>query len=115
MAPQIEFMWWQGCPSWERALEMLRAEVERLGLDPAAVQVIEVSDEAEAARRGFPGSPTIRVDGEDIQSPGHEQPGGLSCRVYRRRDGRVSPLPDPQDVRDALERSARKEAVSERG
>ena len=43
----------------------------------------------------------MRVDGADVQPPGDE-PTGLTCRVYRRRDGRVSPLPDPEDVRDAL-------------
>ena len=31
-----------------------------------------------------------------------EQPAGLDCRVYRRRDGRVSPTPDPLDLRAAL-------------
>jgi hypothetical protein len=31
-----------------------------------------------------------------------DEPAGLTCRVYRRRDGRVSPLPDRADVRDAL-------------
>jgi hypothetical protein len=27
---------------------------------------------------------------------------GLTCRVYHLRDGRVSPVPDPDDVRDKL-------------
>ena len=31
-----------------------------------------------------------------------EEPAGLNCRVYVRRDGRVSPTPDPEDLRDAL-------------
>ena len=55
---------------------------------------------------GFVGSPTIRVDGRDVQPPGGE-PAGLTCRVYRLRDGRISPLPDRADVargaRSALE------------
>jgi hypothetical protein len=46
-------------------------------------------------------SPTIRIDGVDVQPPG-EEPVGLTCRVYHRRDGRISPTPDPADVRDAL-------------
>ena len=49
----------------------------------------------------FVGSPTIRVDGRDIQPP-DDEPVGLTCRVYRLRDGRVSPTPDPADLRDAL-------------
>jgi hypothetical protein len=42
------------------------------------------------------------VDGRDVQPPDPAEPAGLTCRVYRRRDGRVSPTPDPADVRDAL-------------
>lgn len=39
--------------------------------------------------------------GRDIQAPGTE-PAGLSCRVYRQRDGRLAGFPDPADVREAL-------------
>jgi hypothetical protein len=98
----VVVLWWQGCPSWRRALSMVRDEMDRQGLDPETLEVVEIIDEADAARHGFPGSPTILVDGEDIQPPGPEQPTGLTCRVYRRRDGRVSPLPDPEDLRDVF-------------
>jgi hypothetical protein len=113
--PVIQLLWWEGCPSWERALGMLRGAMREAGLDPGAVEVIEIRDDADAARLGFPGSPTIRVDGRDVQPPGPEEPGGLTCRVYRLRDGRVSPLPDPEDIREALAAaSAGKEASDER-
>jgi len=105
-APRIELLWWRECPSWERALQMLRDEMRKAGLGPEAIEVTEIREEAEAERRGFPGSPTILVDGRDIQPPGAGEPGGLTCRVYRRRDGRVSPLPDADDIRQALEGSA---------
>ena len=60
-----------------------------------------VDSEADAQAEEFVGSPTIRIDGRDVQPPGDE-PTGLTCRVYRRRDGRISPTPDPADLRDAL-------------
>jgi hypothetical protein len=72
-----------------------------LGLDPESIELRRIDTEADAAAASFAGSPTIRVDGEDVQSPG-DAPAGLSCRIYRRRDGRISPLPDPDDVRGAL-------------
>jgi hypothetical protein len=106
MPVDVELLWWQGCPSWERALQILRAEMEAAGLDPGTVRVTEIEGDADAERRDFPGSPTIRVDGHDIQPPGAEEPGGLTCRVYRRRDGSISPLPDPANVREALRKSA---------
>jgi hypothetical protein len=74
-------------------------------MDPDEIEVTEIRGQADAARLDFPGSPTIRVGGLDIQPPGPEQPKGLTCRVYRRRDGRISPLPDPADIRGALERT----------
>jgi hypothetical protein len=72
------------------------------GLAEDSLVVIEVESEEDARSHGFPGSPTIRVEGRDIQPPGPDQPIGLTCRVYRQRDGRISPLPDPEDIRDAL-------------
>ena len=43
----------------------------------------------------------VRVDGRDVQDPENE-PLGLTCRVYRLRDGRISALPDRADVQAAL-------------
>ena len=100
----IELLWWEGCPSTPRALDDLRAAVAEQGLDPSVVVVREVATDGDAARESFVGSPTVRVDGEDLFPPGHDQPVGLTCRIYRLRDGRVSPLPDPMDLREALAR-----------
>ena len=105
----VELLFWEGCPSHAKALSELRAAMAELSLDPDEVVVREVDTEAAAAAERFVGSPTIRIDGVDIQPP-DEEPVGLTCRVYRRRDGRISPTPDPADVRDAL-RAARSAAV----
>jgi hypothetical protein len=99
--PRVELLFWDGCPSHPQALEQLRAAMADVGLDPEQVLVREVDTDQGADRERFVGSPTIRVDGADVQDPGDE-PAALTCRVYRRRDGRVSPVPDPADVRDAL-------------
>jgi hypothetical protein len=97
----VEFLWFEGCPSHEQALSDLRDAMRRAGLDPASVELRHVDTEAAAAREGFVGSPTIRVDGNDLFPPGDE-PVGLTCRIYRLRDGRVSPTPDPADLNEAI-------------
>lgn len=102
MTPRVEFLWWEGCPSAERALAELRAAMADAGLDPAAVEVRHVGTDQEAARERFAGSPTIRIGGRDLQPPDDSEVAGLTCRVYRLRDGRASPTPDPADLRDAL-------------
>lgn len=109
--PRVELLWWLGCPSWEEARQLVREEMAAAGLDPEELEVREVNTDEAAEREGFVGSPTIRVDGRDIQDPGAE-PIGLSCRVYRLRDGRISALPDPADVRDALRRHHPRDSVT---
>jgi len=105
---RVELLFWAGCPSYPKALADLRAALQEMGLDPDCVIVREVKTESDAVDERFVGSPTIRIDGEDTQPPGDE-PAALSCRVYRRRDGRISPTPDPADLREAL--SARASAA----
>jgi glutaredoxin len=105
--PQVELLWWAGCPSTERALAELRGVMAELGLAAAEVKVIEVGSEEQAREREFHGSPTILIDGQDPFAGDGEEEVGLSCRVYRRRDGRVSPTPDPEDLRDALQGARR--------
>ena len=105
-AVEIELLYWSGCPSHPRALADLREAMEREGLDPEAIVVREVDSEEQAERERFVGSPTIRIDGRDIRPPEPEEPYGLTCRVYHRRNGRISPTLDPEDVREAL-RAAR--------
>jgi hypothetical protein len=97
----IEFLFWEGCPSHPKALADLRTAMTDLGLDPDAIVVREIRSDADAERKQFVGSPTIRIDGVDVQPPG-EEPFGMTCRVYHRRDGRISPTPDPADLREAL-------------
>lgn len=104
MTPRVELFWWAECPSWAEALEMLRQAMAGAGLDPDSVAVTEITSEEQARSLGFPGSPTIRVDGADVQDPG-ENPIGLSCRVYKRADGRVTPLPDRAEIEAALARA----------
>jgi hypothetical protein len=85
---------------------MLREAMDAVDLDPGSVEVREVDTEESAELENFVGSPTIRVNGRDVQAPVEGEPTGLACRVYRRRDGRTSPLPDPEDLRDALRAEA---------
>ena len=105
MVPRVELLWWEGCPSTEKALGVLRRVLAEEGLDPAAVEQREVPAAADAERERFVGSPTIRVSGREA-APAEGEPVGLTCRVYRQPHGRISPTPDPEDIRDAIRRAA---------
>ena len=108
----VELLWWEGCPSTERALEAVREALDELGLGGVEVQMREIETDDDALEAGFVGSPTILIDGVDLVPAAAEEPIGLSCRVYRRRDGRISPLPDPDDLREALRAAAERAEVT---
>jgi hypothetical protein len=80
--PRVELLFWDGCPSHPRALADLRAAMAELGLDPATVLVREVDTDQRAERERFVGSPTIRIDGEDVEPPG-EEPAALRHAMTR--------------------------------
>lgn len=99
---KVELLWWDGCPSSEEAHTLVRRAMSDAGLDPATLVSVEIDTDEAAERECFVGSPTIRIDGRDVQRPDDAEPIGLTCRVYRLRDGRVSPLPDSEDIKEAL-------------
>lgn len=108
----IELLWWEGCPSTDRARAAVREALDELGLDGTEIRMREIKDDADAREAGFVGSPTILIDGLDLVPAAAEEQIGLSCRVYRRRDGRVSPIPDPDDLREALRRATERAEVT---
>jgi glutaredoxin len=105
-APNLELLWWEGCPSTERALAELHEAMRDVGLEEADVRTREIETDADASAASFRGSPTILIDGVDVAGASEADQIGLGCRVYRRRDGRISPTPDPDDLREALRRAA---------
>ena len=97
---RIDFLYFEDCPSHEQALERLQKVMSAEDVE-ANVEVTRVETEERAQELEFTGSPTIRVDGEDIVPP-EEERYGLACRAYRLEDGRISPLPSEDMIRRAL-------------
>jgi hypothetical protein len=98
---RIDFLYWEECPSHSEALARLRRAMAEEGV-PDDVLVTRIDTQEEADRHGFPGSPTIRFDGEDLQPEGTGAHAYLTCRTYRTDEGRLSPLPTIAMIRRAL-------------
>ncbi len=62
---QIEVLYFDGCPSYRTAEKTLREVLAKEGME-AEVDMVAVNNDEEAQRLRFPGSPTIRVDGQDL-------------------------------------------------
>jgi hypothetical protein len=99
---KIDFLFWKECPSHPIAWERLNEALTQMGLR-AKIQRIEVKTDEEAETFCFPGSPTIRVNGKDIDPEGVcNQPVRLTCRIYYDAGGRVIPVPPLELIKQAL-------------
>jgi hypothetical protein len=88
----VELLWWEGCPTHDEAAELLEQILDDIGKGDVHIARREVRTRAEARMLGFVGSPTFQVGGRDL-FPTDAAP-ALTCRVYQRADGGLSPLPD---------------------
>jgi hypothetical protein len=98
---RIELLYWDGCPSHPEAEALLREVLRARGLD-TEIDRREVTSQEQAESERFPGSPTIRVDGRDVDPAGAGARPALTCRIYALPDGRVSPVPTREQLEEAL-------------
>ena len=102
--PVVEILYVDGCPNYEQTHALVGALVAELGLKPT-IELVGVPDAEAAARLRFLGSPTVRVDGQDVEPDAdRRREFALCCRVYRTPHG-LQGQPDPDWIRGALERS----------
>ena len=82
---KYELLYFDGCPSWQEALENLRQALQAEGLS-MDVSLFRVEGNDHAISVKFRGSPTIRIGGDDL-FPEESAEYGLSCRVYQTEIG----------------------------
>ena len=92
---------WDGCPSLPETQALLEEVLTQREI-AAVVELREVRTQQEAEELRFPGSPTIRIDGRDVDEEGAAARPALACRIYRLPDGRVSPVPSREQLEAAL-------------
>jgi hypothetical protein len=98
----VTFLYYEDCPSHDVALDRLQSILSEEGVQ-AEFEIIKVETNEQAQRLQFIGSPTIRIDGQDVDPPGPDAYYALTCRAYQLEDGRISPLPSPDMIRRALQ------------
>jgi copper chaperone CopZ len=94
---KIDILFFEGCPNHTPAVELAREVAAELNLE-LEINEIEVTGPEDAIQLRFLGSPSIRVDGLDIEPAArHLTKFGFSCRTYSGEG-----LPPKETLADAL-------------
>lgn len=99
---KIELLYFDGCPTYQTALKYLREVIEEKKLG-AGVEMVKIEGDGEALKNRFLGSPTIRLNGRDIE-PGTEEikDFSMSCRLYL-EDDEVNKWPSKKMIAQAID------------
>jgi hypothetical protein len=84
----IDLLYFEGCPSYEQTQADLAHVLADAGMD-ATVRLVEVQTLEEADALHFAGSPTVKVNGVDLE--GYNGPGVMACRVYQENSSKGWP------------------------
>ena len=98
---QVELLWFEGCPNQLAAEVMLRDVLAEQRVEAEIIR-IDVEDDETGQRQCFPGSPTIRIDGRDVE-PGWEPCEDCTprCRLYLTSEG-LRGLPERRWIVEAV-------------
>ena len=102
---KVEVLYFDGCPNYEALLSHLRDLLHAGDAAHTPIELVRVADAETAQRERFLGSPTVRVDGDDVEpGAGDRTDFGLKCRLFATPDG-LRGTPADEWVLRALARS----------
>jgi len=98
---KLEVLYIEGCPNHRPAVEQVLSVLDEMGIAETVYETPVTIDQARTL--GFPGSPTIRVNDEDIEKDTHCDVSGFSysCRTYAEQ-GKLSGVPSRELIRRAI-------------
>ena len=101
---KVQLLWFEDCPNHHPAEQMLREVLAENGITDE-IERIEVPDLETGNRLTFPGSPTIRIDGVDVE-PGWEPCEDCTprCRLYATSEG-LRGLPERAWIEQSVARA----------
>lgn len=98
---RVEILSFAGCPNYRLARKAVERILAELGLD-AEIQTVDVPDLETAQRLRFLGSPTVRVNGNDVEPDASARSDyTIGCRIFRTAEG-LRGQPDARWIRAAL-------------
>lgn len=99
----IDVLFFDGCPNVDSTLARVRSAAIAANVPDVEVRFVRVETEDEAKRVGFLGSPSVRVDGDDVELAARcRRDFALQCRVYPTERGGLDGAPPVEWIRAAL-------------
>jgi hypothetical protein len=103
--PEVEVLYFESCPNYRKTLSDIERVVAELGVE-TDVRLVEVADADAAIEKHFLGSPTVRIDGHDVEPGADERHDYVfACRVYRGARG-LAGQPEEGWIRESLKLAA---------
>lgn len=101
---KIQLFYFGGCPSYIEAANNVREALRLEGISED-VELVPVENDTDAQTTRLIGSPTVRIDGRDLEGPEADERGyGLGCRIYQDEQS-IGGWPSVALVRRALHRA----------
>ena len=95
---KVEFLFFEGCPSYKQALTNLKEVLADSDLE-VNLELINIETPGQAEKFGFYGSPTIKIDGTDLE--GRSEEFSYNCRLYD-IDGELTGIPTKEYIKEKL-------------
>ena len=95
---KIEFLYFDGCPSYIKSLENLQEVISEENLI-AELALIKIDGPEQAEENKFFGSPSIRINGKDLE--GRDGEASFNCRIYT-INGQMTGIPSKGFIRENL-------------
>lgn len=100
---KIRFLYFEGCPNAEPTLKLLK-EVLAAEAPDSELETVDIASDEEAIRCAFLGSPSIQINGLDIEKDRRKDSPYYGCRLYQTERG-SSGIPPIAMIIEAIRRA----------
>lgn len=109
---KIEFLYFDGCPNHEPALQNLKEVMQEMGIHDE-IEIIKVFDNDDAMAKRFLGSPSIRINGQDLEQLDETNHNYIMCCRQYRTGSLAQGCPSKELIQQAFQRAMSKEVHRE--
>ncbi len=100
---KVELLYFDGCPNHEPALRNLKEVMQEIGI-PDEIEIIQVVDNDDATAKRFLGSPSIRINGQDLEQRDETSHNYIMCCRQYRTGSTAQGYPSKDLIKQAFQR-----------